>query len=32
MCELREQGLSIRKIAAELKCNPSTVQRACKPS
>ncbi|HAS6359170.1 TPA: recombinase family protein [Vibrio vulnificus] len=29
---LRESGTSIRKIASELKCNPSTVQRALKQS
>ncbi|MGR5521577.1 recombinase family protein [Vibrio sp. PNB22_4_2] len=29
--ELRKQGFSIRKIAAELGCNPSTVQRALQP-
>lgn len=26
--ELREQGTSLRKIAEQLGCNPSTVQRA----
>ncbi|UGA55421.1 recombinase family protein [Vibrio sp. VB16] len=28
--ELREAGLSIRKIATEVECNPSTVQRVLK--
>ncbi len=28
--ELRDSGMSIRKIAAELDCDPSTVQRAIK--
>ncbi len=28
--ELRESGMSIRKIAIELNCNPSTVQRTIK--
>ncbi|WP_428479697.1 recombinase family protein [Photobacterium japonica] len=28
--ELLESGMSIRKVAAELECNPSTVQRAKK--
>ncbi|TOM78946.1 recombinase family protein [Vibrio parahaemolyticus] len=28
ICELRQAGWSIRKIAEELGCNPSTVQRA----
>nr|WP_319553730.1 recombinase family protein [uncultured Vibrio sp.] len=27
ICKLREAGLSVRKIAEELGCNPSTVQR-----
>ncbi len=29
--QLRESGLSIRKIATKLNCNPSPVQRALKP-
>ncbi len=28
ICALHEEGMSIRKIATELNCNPSTVQRA----